>query len=310
MKTRTCIAVALAAAVATPLPLGAQARPQAPVFGTGIEIINLSLSVTDGRNNFVTDLGQRDFAVFEDGIRQELSLFTHEDLPISLVLLIDTSASMEEKLKTAQDAAIRFTKTLRTQDLAQVVQFNERATPLQLFTNDQAALEKAIRATESSGPTALHNALYVALKDLGRDKKAAELRRRAIVILSDGEDTASLVTDDQVLELAKKSEINIYAISLRPQRAQDRQRQAFSQAEYLLNALTRETGGRAYFPTSIGELDSVYDRIAEELRTLYSVGYVSANLRRDGKWRRIVVRVPDREGLQIRHKLGYYAPPG
>ena len=90
MKTRTCIAVALAAAVATPLPLGAQARPQAPVFGTGIEIINLSLSVTDGRNNFVTDLGQRDFAVFEDGIRQELSLFTHEDLPISLVLLIDT----------------------------------------------------------------------------------------------------------------------------------------------------------------------------------------------------------------------------
>lgn len=304
------VALASAVAVVRPAPLGAQARQQAPVFGTGIEIINLSLSVTDGRNNFVTDLGQHEFAVFEDGIRQELSLFTHEDLPISLVLLIDTSASMEEKLSAAQSAAIRFTKTLRPQDLAQVVQFNERATPLQTFTNDQLALEKAIRATDASGPTALHNALYVALKDLSRDKKAAELRRRAIVILSDGEDTASLVTDDQVLELAKKSEINIYAISLRPQRAQDRQRQAFSQAEYLLNALTRETGGRAYFPTSISELDSVYDRIAEELRTLYSVGYVSSNARRDGKWRRIVVRVPDREGVQIRHKLGYYAPPG
>jgi VWFA-related protein len=303
------LVLAAVAAATAPAPLGAQARPQAPVFGTGIEVINLSLSVTDGRNNFVTDLAQRDFAVFEDGIRQELSLFTHEDLPISMVLLIDTSASMEEKLKTAQDAAIRFTKTLRPQDLAQVVQFNERATPLQTFTNDLQALERAIRATEASGPTALHNALYVALKDLGRDKRAAELRRRAIVILSDGEDTASLVTDDQVLELAKKSEINIYAISLRPQRTTDRQRQAFSQAEYLMNALTRETGGRAYFPASIGELDSVYDRIAEELRTLYSVGYVSSNLRRDGKWRRIVVRVPDREGLQIRHKLGYYAPP-
>jgi Ca-activated chloride channel family protein len=305
---RRVSALALAVALASPLPLGAQARPQAPVFGTGIEVINLSLSVTDARNNFVTDLAQRDFAVFEDGIRQELSLFTHEDLPISMVLLLDTSASMEEKLKTAQDAAIRFSRTLRPQDLAQVVQFNERATPLQTFTSDLALLERAIRATEASGPTALHNALYVALKDLGRDKKAAELRRRAIVILSDGEDTASLVTDDQVLELAKKSEINIYAISLRPQRASERQRQAFSQAEYLFNALTRETGGRAYFPASIGELDSVYDRIAEELRTLYSVGYVSSNLRRDGKWRRIVVRVPDREGLQIRHKLGYYAP--
>jgi Ca-activated chloride channel family protein len=312
MQTPRLIALALAAAVVAPVPLGAQAppRPQAPVFGTGIEIINLSLSVTDARNNFITDLGQRDFAVFEDGIRQELSLFTHEDLPISMVLLLDTSASMEQKIKTAQDAAVRFTRTLRTQDVAQVVQFNERATPLQTFTNDIVALEKAIRLTEASGPTALHNALYVALKDLGRDKKAAELRRRAIVILSDGEDTASLVTDDQVLELAKKSEINIYAISLRPARAQDRQRQAFSQAEYLLNALTRETGGRAYFPASIGELDSVYDRIAEELRTLYSVGYVSSNLRRDGKWRRIVVRVPEREGAQIRHKLGYYAPPG
>jgi hypothetical protein len=195
-KTPLFFAVALAA-IAAPAPLGAQARPQAPIFGTGIEIINLSLSVTDAQNNFVTNLGQSDFAVFEDGIRQELSLFTHENLPISLVLMIDTSASMEEKLATAQAAAIRFTKTLRTQDLAQIVQFNDRATTLQAFTNDTAVLEAAIKRTEAAGPTALHNALYIALKDLMRDKKAAELRRRAIVLLSDGEDTASLVTDDQ-----------------------------------------------------------------------------------------------------------------
>lgn len=298
----------LGAALVLPTAALAQARAQAPSFGTGIEIINLSLSVTDPRSNFVTDLEQKDFAVFEDGIRQDLSLFTHENLPISMVLMIDTSASMEEKLPTAQAAAIRFTKTLRQQDVAQVVQFNDRSTTLQAFTSDQAALEAAIKRTEASGPTALHNSLYVAIKDLMKDKKAAELRRRAIVLLSDGEDTASLVSDDQVLELARKSEINIYAISLRQNRAQDRSRQAFSQAEYLVNALTRDTGGRAYFPTSITELESVYDRIAEELRTLYSVGYVSSNARRDGKWRRIVVRVPDREGLTIRHKLGYYAP--
>jgi VWFA-related protein len=298
-------ALALLAAAA-PAPLGAQART--PSFGTGIEIINLNLSVTDARSNFVVDLAQKDFAVFEDGIRQDLTLFTHENLPISMVLMIDCSASMEEKLKTAQAAAIRFTKILRPQDLAQVVQFNDRATTLQPFTNDLGSLETAIQKTEAAGPTALHNALYVALKDLMRDKKAAELRRRAIVLLSDGEDTASLVSDDQVIELARKSEINIYAISLRQNRPQDRLRQAFSQAEYLVSTLTRETGGRAYFPNSIGELDQVYDRIAEELRTLYSIGYVSSNARRDGKWRRIVVRVPDREGLTIRHKLGYYAP--
>jgi Ca-activated chloride channel family protein len=214
---------------------------------------------------------------------------------------------MEEKLQTAQAAATRFTKTLRQQDLAEIVQFNDRTTMLQPFTNDLALLEAAIRKTEASGPTALHNAIYVALKDLMREKKTAELRRRAIVLLSDGEDTSSLVNDEQVLDLAKKSEIGIYAISLRPTRSQDRQRQAFSQAEYLVNALTRETGGRAFFPTSLSELDSVYDRIAEELRTLYGVGYVSSNGRRDGKWRRIVVRVPEREGITIRHKLGYYA---
>ena len=301
------VALATALGLAWAPSLGAQAR-QTPQFGTGIEIINLSLSVTDPRNNFVTDLGQKDFAVFEDGIRQDLTLFTHENLPISMVLMIDCSASMEEKLKTAQAAAIRFTKILRPQDLAQVVQFNDRATTLQPFTNDLGSLETAIQKTEAAGPTALHNALYVALKDLMRDKKAAELRRRAIVLLSDGEDTASLVSDDQVLELARKSEINIYAISQRQNRPQDRLRQAFSQAEYLVSTLTRETGGRAYFPNSIGELDQVYDRIAEELRTLYSIGYVSSNARRDGKWRRIVVRVPEREGLTIRHKLGYYAP--
>ncbi|HWW92569.1 MAG TPA: VWA domain-containing protein, partial [Vicinamibacteria bacterium] len=162
--------------------------------------------------------------------------------------------------------------------------------------------------TAAAGPTALHNTIYIALKDLGKQKKAGELRRRAIVLLTDGEDTASLVSDEQVLELARKTEINIYCISLRPNRPQDRTRLAFSQAEYLLTALARETGGQVHFPNSLSELDTVYDRIAEELRTQYSLGYVSSNRRKDGKWRRIVVRTPERDDLQIRHKLGYYAP--
>ena len=301
------------AAAATFLALGAtvvhaQAQVPTPTFGTGIEIINLNLSVTDAAENYVTDLEQPDFAVYEDGIRQDLTLFTHENLPISMVIMVDTSASMEEKISTAQQAAIRFIQTLRPVDLAQIVQFNDRATTLQPFTNSLEDLEAAILATDTAGPTALHNALYIALKDLARERDPSQLRRRAVVLLSDGEDTASLVSDDQVLELAKKNEINIYAISLRPNRPQDRMRQAFSQAEYLLTALARETGGRVYFPAGLNELDAVYDRIAEELRTLYSVGYVSSNPRRDGKWRRIVVRVPEREGITVRHKLGYYAP--
>jgi len=304
MKLRTAGAILLL--VAEPLPAQAPQRP--PTFEVGIEVINLNLSVTDARNNYVTDLAEKDFAVFEDGIRQELSLFTHENLPISMAILMDVSASMDEKLPQARAAAAKFAKTLRPQDAAQIVQFNDRATVLQEFTNDVAALEAAVHKTAASGPTALHNALYIALKDLGKQKKSGELKRRAIILLSDGEDTASLVSDEQVLELARKTEINIYAISLRPNRAQDRQRQAFSQAEYLLTALSRDTGGRVFFPNSLSELDSVYERIAEELRTQYSLGYVSSNRRKDGKWRRIVVRIPSRDELQVRHKLGYYAP--
>jgi Ca-activated chloride channel homolog len=298
------------AALPSPEPARAQAPPQVqpPIFEVGIEVINLNLSVTDGRNNFVTDLTQKDFAVFEDGIRQELSLFTHENLPISLAVLIDTSASMEEKLPVARAAAVKFVKTLRPQDSAMVMSFNDRSTVLQDYTNDVDALESAVNRTQAAGPTALHNSLYITLKELGKQKKAGELRRRAVVLLSDGEDTASLVSDEQVLELARKTEINIFAISLRPNRPQDRARLAFSQAEYVLTALTRETGGHVYFPNSLTELDGVYEKIAEELRTQYSLGYVSSNRRRDGKWRRIVVRIPDRTELQVRHKLGYYAP--
>ncbi len=296
---------ALASALAArPAAIRAQAQP--PSFGTGIEVINLSLSVTDSTNNYVTDLGQKDFAVFEDGIRQEPSLFTHENLPISMVVLIDCSASMEAKLPTARAAAARFIKTLRPQDLAQVVSFNDRVTTLQAFTNDQAALDAAVHRTEAGGTTTLRNALYISLKELMRDRKAAELRRRAIVLLSDGEDTASLASEDQVTELARQSEIGIYTISLRDNPAKDDR--DYSPAVHLLTALARESGGRSYFPNSLSELDTVYERIAEELRTLYSIGYVSSNPRRDGKWRRIVVRVPGREGLQIRHKIGYYAP--
>jgi Ca-activated chloride channel family protein len=215
---------------------------------------------------------------------------------------------MDEKLPTAQAAATRFVKTLRPEDAAEVIQFNDRTTVLQEFTSDHDLLDAAIHRTQAGGPTALHNALYIALKELGKQKKAGQLRRLAIVLLTDGEDTASLVTDEQVLELARKTDINIYSIRLGGDRAADRLRPSFSQASFVLTTLSKETGGQVFFPASLNELESVYDRIAEELRTQYSVGYVSSNRRLDGKWRRIVVRVPDRESITVRHKLGYYGP--
>jgi VWFA-related protein len=293
--------IPLQAQVPTPTP-----PSRAPIFGVEIEVINLTVSVTDSRSRYVTDLKNEDFAVFEDGIRQDLSIFRHEDIPISMVLVLDTSASMDEKLSQAQTAAVRFVRTLRPQDNAQVMQFNDRTTVLQEFTPDHAKLEDAVKRTEASGPTALHNALYVALKDLNKLKKAGELRRRAIVLLSDGEDTASLVNDEQVLELARKTEIAIYAISLRPDTPLSREREGQGRARYFLTALARDTGGQVYFPDRLSDLDSVYTRIASDLRSQYTLGYVSSNAARDGRWRRILVRTPQRDELRSRHKLGYY----
>ena len=279
------------------------------VFQSGIELINLNVCVTDGRNRYITDLGEADFTVLEDGVRQQVALFTRRRLDLSLVVMIDTSASMEMKLPVARAAALRLVKALGPADTAEIIQFNERASVLEGFTSDKATLERAINDTRASGATALYTALYVALKDLARERKAGDLRRYAIALLSDGQDTASRVTDEQVLELARKNEVVVY--SIRPRAAEaPPDGKAPGEADYFLSVLGRDTGGQAFFPSSLGELNGVYDRIAEELRSEYSLGYVSSNATRDGRWRRIGILTPNRGGLQVRHRPGYFAPHG
>jgi len=278
--------------------------PRIPTFGVGVEVVNLNLSVTDGKGRYVVDLGERDLAIYEDGVRQEICLFTQEKWPISVAVLIDSSGSMNPVLPVAQDAAVRLLRTLGPRDQASIVQFNRRATVLQDYTSDLPALEGAVGQIRADGETALYTSLYVTLKGLMALRKDGELGRRAVVVLSDGEDTASAVTDEQVLELARRAEVAVYAIGLFPPRAGSADRG--SVPTYFLSALARETGGRAYFPASLAVLDGVYGQIAEELRTLYGVGYVSSNPTRDGKWRQIAIQAL-RANLLVRHRSGYYA---
>ena len=155
--------------------------------------------------------------MFEDGVKQDVTLFSRTNLPIALALLLDTSASMETKLPVAQEAAVGFAKRLRKQDLAEVVSFDNRVIVLQPFTNGETELEQAIRKTSAGGSTSLNNAVYIALKDLKKvvAKSADEVRRQAIVVLSDGEDTSSLLPFEEVLDLAKRSETAIYTIGLK-----------------------------------------------------------------------------------------------
>jgi len=290
--------------------IGAALLAGPPVFQTGVDLVNLHVTVTDAKNRFLRELPQDDFEVLEDGVPQKLALFTEENLPVSLAVLIDTSSSMQDKLPDAQAAAVSFVKTLRPQDRAQIIQFNERARTIEDFTADTGKLEAAIRASRAGGATALYNAIYIALKDLSALQNGTELRRLAVVVLSDGEDTASLVSDEQVLELARRTGVGIYGISLRAPHADTTMRANNpGLPTFFFTTLTRDTGGEVHFLKALSQLKGVYDRFAEELRSQYSLGYISTNARRDGRWRGIVVRVLNHAGVQVRHKPGYYAPP-
>lgn len=275
-----------------------------PTFRVDVGVVNLNLSVTDPHEHYVTDLTAQDIVVYEDGVRQSISLFTRERLPISLTLLIDGSTSMKTTLPVAQAAAVRFIRTLGPGDDAQVVEFTRRYAVLQETTSDRVKLEAAVAEIQAHGETSLYESLYVALKDLRRRKPDDPSRRRAVVLLTDGEDTASNVSEDQLMELARRAEVAVYAIGLFHPTSPAT---AGPAPNYFLTALGRETGGRAYFPRGLGELEGVYGRIADELRTLYGVGYVSANVRRDGAWRRIVIETL-RPNLIVRHRLGYHGP--
>ncbi len=285
----------------------APAQPQRPSFTAGIDVVSLNVTATDGGSHYVTDLGNDDFSIFEDGIKQDISYFDRSNQPIALALLIDTSASMEEKLGTAQEAAVGFAKRLRSDDVAEVIDFDSRVDIVSKFTNDTTDLERAIRQTVAGGSTSLYNAIYISLKELKKiqARSTDDARRQAIVVLSDGEDTSSLVTFEEVLDLAKRSETAIYAIGLRGRDVYATK--GFREADFVLRQLAEETGGRAFFPNHVDELEGVYTQIAEELSSQYVLGYTSKNIRRDGAWRRVVVRV-NRPSIRTRTKQGYYAP--
>ena len=287
-------------------PPSTPADRQRPSFRAGIDIVSLNVTVTDASNHYVTDLAENEFSVFEDGVKQNITFFSRRQQPIALSLLLDSSASMEQHIGTLQTAATNFIKKLRPNDIAQVIDFDSRVEIRQGFTGNQADLQNAIEQTNAGGSTSLHNAIYIALKELRKVKAVSEedVRRQALIVFSDGEDTSSLVSFEEVLDLAKRSETAIYAIALRGNGVQAK---GFREAEFVMRTLAQETGGRAFFPARIEDLNGVYAQIADELASQYALGYVSANSRRDGAWRRLVVQT-SRANITPRTKKGYYAP--
>jgi Ca-activated chloride channel family protein len=279
----------------------------AQVFRAGIDTVVLTVSVTDTRGRPVTGLARDDFQVFEDGILQEISVFARDRQPVALSLLIDSSTSMDGKLPVAQEAAIGFARSLGPNDVAQVVDFNRDTRIRQVFTSDVAALERAIREIRAGGSTALYTALYIAMAELTRvgGESGDPLRRQALVVLSDGEDNGGLKTYDDVADLAKRSDVTIYAIGLRDRGTDEPRR--FSQADFALRTLSQITGGRVFFVSDIRELTAIYGQIADELATQFVLGYTPRNAKRNGAWRQVAVRV-SRPETTARTRAGYFGP--
>jgi Ca-activated chloride channel family protein len=281
--------------------------PQSPVFRSGSALVALNVCVQDAGAKYVAGLQPSDFAVYEDGVKQDVRFFESSAVPVDLVVLIDTSSSMSDKIDIVHDAAAGFLNTLRAADRGAVVSFADSVTILQPLTPDQA-----VRATVAHGSTALNNAVYVALKQFGKAaRQDGDPRRQAIVVLSDGEDTSSLVSFDDVMGLARRMGVNIYTVALQSRYAarqigEQGGHRYFSEADYAMKTLARETGAQSFFPAA-AELKGVYGSIATELANQYSIGYVPANGRPDGRFRRVVVQIVTRPELRPRTRPGYTA---
>ena len=308
MRMRRCLpAGALLAALVAASGFAHQDRTAAerPQFRVSVDTVSLAVSVLDDEGRLVTGLPQDNFQIYEDGVEQSIEFFSRGELPLRMVILVDTSGSMRSKLELAQEAAVRFVRSLKPGDQVQVVEFNDRVLTLADFTSDFDRVEQAIRQTVATGATSLYNAIYVSLKNLHRENPE-ELDRRAIVVLSDGNDTKSVLGFEDVKEQARKSSVVIYAISLRAT-DEDLAKDKYRNAKYELDMLARESGGVSYAPENIEDLAGVYEQIATELKSQYSLGYVSTNAVADGAWRRLQV-LSKEAGTEIRTRGGYFAP--
>jgi Ca-activated chloride channel family protein len=302
--TRLFLVVSLAV-----LALGRPGAAQHPSYRSSTLLVALQVTVLHG-SKLVPGLNAEDLAIFEDGVPQRLEFFDARKVGLDLTLLLDTSSSMGVRFQPIHENAVEFMKALRPGDRGAVVAFNDAFNVVQPLTEDREHLASAIRSTRASGSTSLRNALYIALKQVERMRPEPEaLRRQAIVALSDGRDTASLVNFEDVLTLAQNSGVNLYIVTVRPPRYGDISAERDPEGEFDLRTLARSTGAEAFFLNDAKSLKSTLDVIAGELVTKYSLAYVPTDTAADERFRHIEVRVTTNPAYRARARAGYVAHP-
>jgi VWFA-related protein len=298
---------ALAGANAQTLP-APPAKPagvdELPSYKSEVNNVNLLFTVTDKRGRFITNLVREDFAVREGKNLQKVLQFSAEsDLPLRLAILVDSSNSIRDRFRFIQQAATQFISTVMRAkvDKATVVSFDTAAEVQADLTNDVAKLEGVIRDLRPGGGTSLYDAVFFASRDKLALEQPPYRYRRAMVILSDGEDNQSRYSRDQALEMAQRSDVVIFTISTNITRED-------TDGDKVLKYLAAETGGASFFPFKVEDLAQSFENIANEMRCQYSLLYLPEPLKTDGSFQTVEVIVKTKPGLVVRARRGYYAP--
>jgi VWFA-related protein len=279
------------------------ARPAASqqVFRSGVDLTTFAVTVTDRKGNIVTDLTRDDFEIVEDDKPQTAEYFAQGDgdsaPEMHLGLMLDASGSMQNEMKLAQGAAIKFLNMLPTAEDITLVDFDTQVRITRYPQRDFARLVERIRQRKAAGWTALYDALGTYL-----DGADSQTGRKVLVMYTDGGDSRSALSFSETLTLLKASNVTVYAIGLI-----QRTGSARAQMQMTLRQLTEATGGQAFFPMAMKEVESAYDQVLAEIKGQYHLGYHSSNSARDGAWRKVEIRVK-RPDVRIRSRKGYFGP--
>jgi Ca-activated chloride channel family protein len=279
---------------------------QSPRFNAETTLVLIPATVTDPLNRFVLGLQKQDFHLFEDGVEQTIAHLSGEDAPLSLGLVFDTSGSMGAKLRTSRQAALRFLTTMNAQDEAFLIEFSDRADLAVGFTSQIEEIQNSLTAVQPGGLTAMLDAAEMALREMKKAKKP----RKAILIISDGGDNNSRYTAAEIESLVREADVQVYAMGVfEPSIFPGLTKEEVS-GPRLLSELAEQTGGRAFSASDANDLPNVAVRIGIELRNQYVLAYSPKNQKKDGKYRRVEVKVSKPAGisnLKVHWRLGYYA---
>jgi len=269
-----------------------------------VDLVLVNATVTDSLSRYVSGLEQNHFQIWEDKVEQKIEYFTAEDVPVSVGIIFDVSGSMKDKIATARDAAATFLKTGNPDDENFLVEFANRPELASDFTTDVTKVQSKLILTPSKGQTAMYDAVYLGLEKL----KHGNNPKKALLLITDGEDNRSRYTFQNVKDFVKEQDVQIYGIGIVDE--WNSQLGAGRTGRALVEDLADLTGGRAFFPDSVYELEDICTKIAVELKNQYVIGYHSTNGAKDGKWRKVRLKVNPPKGIQrlnVRAKQGYYA---